>query len=208
MSEELKIVFHESLLASLSNVNSQLVMLKKVKSGFKISSLTSKKQVGEIYFEYLRNAGGVYVGCHVDGGRMHEALAQVCVGWKSNLLNSSCLYFNSLSEKRHEFSGSVGGVVTLYSGMDVQKTTQEIANRVMQFHLKKIENLVSVSPALIDDVQQNPDHYSHPIAIAAICCQSLAIPDRDAIIEKMVADKRFGKVALGELNQRVAMLAL
>lgn len=208
MNDDIRTRFHKELVESLKNFALQVAGLKATKKGLKFFCPESNKIIGELYFEYLRNAGGVYVGCEVYGGRMHETVVVVGDGWKSNLLNKSTLSFNSLSEKNREFSNETGGVIRLYDRMDVHGVVFDIVNRLSSFHLPKIKNLIDCNPALIDDLQVYPDHYSHPIVIAAICCKKNNLPESDLLIQKMAHDKRMGQVVIAELDKRVSLHAI
>ncbi|NHZ34062.1 hypothetical protein [Massilia rubra] len=186
----IKLQFKAALAARLGEPGSDIALLKPLKNGIKMLDKDTKQQLGELTFDYLRNAGGVYLACEITGGIVHEVLGGLALPYASNLLNCATMSFNSLSEERKEFSPDIGGVVRVHDGMDIDRTCGEIIERLAKWHIPKMERLLAISEGLIEDVVAYPDHYAYPLPVIAIClirngCQAI-----DAALAPYARNKR------------------
>lgn len=185
--------FKAALAARLSEPYSDIVLLKPLKNGIRIMDKVTRKPLGGLAFDYLRNAGGVYVSCEVTGGIVHEVLAGLALPYESNLFNGDTMFFNSLSEERKEFSPDAGGVVRVHDGMDIDRTCGEIVERLARHHIPKMERLLAVGEGLIDDVAANPLHYAYPLPVIAICLLRNGCQDVDAALAPYARNKRIAR---------------
>lgn len=161
--------FFNALAVELQALRPGTLHCKAVKAGIKLSEPGSKRAVAEIYFEHLRNADGVYVGARVFDGAVHRALSRIAAGEKSSLFEPATMSFNSLSERFKEFSNDQGGAIRFFAGMDVTAHCKDAVERVQRFHLRKLENFVTLAPGLVNDVLGYPDHYAFPTHTIALC---------------------------------------
>ncbi|NHZ65546.1 hypothetical protein [Massilia genomosp. 1] len=185
-----KLQFKAALAARLGEPSSDIALLKPLKNGIKMLDKETKQQLGELTFDYLRNAGGVYVACEITGGVVHEVLAGLALPYDSNLLDCATMNFNSLSEERKEFSHDIGGVVRVHDGMDIDRTCGEIIERLAKWHIPKMERLLAISEGLIEDVLAYPDHYAYPLPLIAICLIRNGCQDIDAALAPYARNKR------------------
>ncbi|NHZ39255.1 hypothetical protein [Massilia aquatica] len=188
-----KLQFKAALAARLGEPRSDIVLLKPLKNGIKVLDKATKQHLGGLTFDYLRNAGGVYVACEVTGGVVHDVLAGLVLPYESNLLIPATMSFNSLSEDRKEFSPDIGGVVRVHDGMDIDRTCGEIIERLSKWHIPKMERLIAASEGLIDDVVAYPDHYAYPLPIIAICLIQNGCQDVDAALAPYARNKRIAR---------------
>ncbi|NHZ87750.1 hypothetical protein F2P45_01690 [Massilia sp. CCM 8733] len=188
-----KLQFKAALAARLGEASSDIVLLKPLKNGIKLLDKATKQHLGDLTFDYLRNAGGVYVACEVAGGVVHEVLAGLALAHDSNLLTRATMSFNSLSEERKEFSPDIGGVVRVHDGMDIDRTCGEIVGRLATWHIPKMERLLAVSEGLIEDVVAYPDHYAYPLPIIAICLIRNGCEDVEAALAPYARNKRIAR---------------
>lgn len=188
-----KLQFKAALAARLGEPRSNIVLLKPLKSGIKVLDKTTKQHLGGLTFDYLRNAGGVYVACEVTGGVVHDVLAGLALPYESNLFAGATMSFNSLSEERKEFSPDMGGVVRVHDGMDIDRTCAEIIGRLSKWHIPKMERLIAASEGLIDDVVAYPDHYAYPLPIIAICLIRNGCDDVEAALAPYARNKRIAR---------------
>lgn len=195
MTSSLRQEFALALSSAIKTMRLDTLKVKPLKSGAKLSCPGEKPSIAEIYFDYLRNAGGVYVGGSVSDGGVHSALIRLAAGERSNLLCASTMSFNSLSERFKEFSADIGGVVQLRERMDVVAACADIVARVQDTHLKKIAHFVTLDPALVEDVLQYPDHYAYPLHTIALCLKKNKVADLEAQLVTYAKRKQMPKVA-------------
>lgn len=188
-----KLQFKAALAARLADARSSILLLKPLKAGIKMLDVETGKQLGELAFDYLRNAGGVYLTCDVRGGIVHEVLRDLQLPYGSNLMNGATMSFNSLSEGRKEFSPDIGGVVRVYNGMDIDRTCGEIIGRLITWHIPKMERIITASKVLIEDVVAYPDHYSYPLPVIAICLIRNGSTDIEAELAPYARNKRLAR---------------
>lgn len=185
--------FKAALAARLGELRSDIVRLKPLKNGIKLLDMSTKQPLGELAFDYLRNAGGVYVSCTVAAGAVHEVLGALALPYDSNLFNAATMHFNSLSEERKEFSPDMGGVVRVHDGMDIDRTCGEIIDRLSKHHLRRMERLIALDAGLVGDVVANPQHYAYPLPIIAMCLLRNGCQDIESALAPFLRQKRLAR---------------
>ncbi len=117
---------------------------------------------------------GMYISCRF-GQEMKNSLAIIRLvdglnlSYKAGAKLPNCYFgFTSLYYQSHKFY--LQGTASFKEEGDIEDKCMEIAERVNALYSSKVQNFISHSIDLIDDIIEYPDNYGYPMAyILAVC---------------------------------------
>ena len=195
MTQNLKLDFEKQLkeeltilLSSYKNIN-----ISSNEIEIKIKKTKNNSAQGFIALDYLVNAKGYALVMSVDSPEFQNFIKEVNPPYKSNLLTEHTLAMTSSGEKNKTFSPTIGGAVALPRTPDkIEETCQWICERITSIYLPRLFHLINFESELIQDILENPDHYSYPfpLILYAVRKNNLSINDVD---EHLLFSKKISK---------------
>ena len=117
---------------------------------------------------------GMYISCRF-GQEMKNSLAiirlvdSLNLSYKAGAKLPNCYFgFTSLCYQSHKFY--LQGTASFKEKDSIEDKCMEITERVNALYSSKVQNFISHSIGLIDDIIEYPDNYGYPMAyILAVC---------------------------------------
>jgi len=188
MSTETRKELEKELSIELKNITSSCFDLKASKN--KLGLFIAKEKHGEVYIQHLSKADGYYAGVELFKCEAMDFCINQSPPYASQLLNSSFLSKSSLSEPDKKFGDEIGGIIRIPAPQDVKATAKKIQQRLVEFYLSDVENCISGSLSLIDDILAAPDNYAFPFLAALFCAQKNGLNSNSDTFQKVLSSKK------------------
>jgi len=173
----------------LENITSSCFDLKASKN--KLSLFIAKEKHGEIYVQHLSKADDYYAGMEIFKCDAMDFCISQSPPYPSQLLNSSFLSKNSLSERDKKFGDEIGGIIRTPVSQDIKSTAEKIQQRLVEFYLSDAEHCITGSLSLTDDILAAPGNYVFPFLAALFCAQRNGLSTNSDIFQKMLRSKKY-----------------
>ncbi|NWB96082.1 hypothetical protein HX882_09295 [Pseudomonas gingeri] len=188
MSAETREKLEKELSLELKSITSSCFDLKASKN--KLSLLIAKEKQGEIYIQHLSKADGYYAGVELFKCEAMDFCISQSPPYPSQLLNSSFFSKSSLSEPDKKFGDEIGGIIRTPAPQDVKSTAKKIQQRLIKFYLSDVENCISGTLPLIDDILTAPDNYAFPFLTALFCVHKNGLNSNSDLFQKILSSKK------------------
>lgn len=169
MTKEIKLAFDKSLSKMLDGIALGNERIKATKKRLKILSKLNSRNFAELEFDYLGDQKAYYLSITGWSADVAEYIKQVQPPYPSNVPAGFDHHFfmSTLMERRGVFS-RVDGKIHLSDIRSVDEVMMHIERCIKDNYIPKIENFLEASPALIENVVENPDFYSYPIPLISM----------------------------------------
>ncbi|THJ30093.1 hypothetical protein E8K88_17840 [Lampropedia aestuarii] len=166
MTKEAKKNFDEALAGILKNGIRATQQIKANKKSLKLKSNEYQETFGEISFDYLSSQKSYYFSIACVSGEFSDFLSKIAPPYQSNRPPDLGHDFsmNTLMEDRGVFSRS-NGKINLLDVTNLNEMMLHIESCLNDYYIPKVENFLTFSSSLIEDVAKNPDFYSYPIPL-------------------------------------------
>ena len=201
VDKEMKKAFDEALAFLLQNSVHTTQKMKAGKKSLKIASLTFPRTVANLDFDYLSGQKAYYFSITCSSGEFESYISDVAPPYPSNKPPDLRHDFSmsTLMETRGVFSWLVG-IIYLSTAQNMERDINHIQNCLNEHYIPKIENFLTFSPSLIDDIIENPDFYSFPAPLMAFTMRINSIRAEDLKVslgKKILKNSIFDKNILG-----------
>ena len=155
----------------------------------KIRLFSGSEHAGDVVLVPLRRAGGYYAGAEAYGGPIHEQVQQWAPPYKSRLLSSAGLSFNSLSEKDKAFGDQIGGTIDFPAADQIEATADKVVDRLRRLFVAPVTNYIAGQASVVDDAVAQPNRHPYPLATVLAVVALHPELDRDRLHQQITSTK-------------------
>ncbi|HDS1769672.1 hypothetical protein NPS42_24205 [Pseudomonas putida] len=191
MSSEDRLYFESVLQEELRGVASKFdgVVASKNKLKFKYN----KKNVAELFLDYLARVDSYVLAGIVFGGELFEYASKFTPPYKSNLLSDGCFSFISSGEQSKRFSGEFGGAIRAPAPVLAGEVCTHIRLVLEEFYVPQMLAAIVPTDRTISDVVLSPGDYSYPAVLIHCAAKLGGLAGNEVKIKEAMSSKKIVK---------------
>ncbi len=190
MTQELKSDFEKRLKEELTTLLAPYKNVKVLLNEVKVKKTKDNMAQGFIALDYITNAKGYALIMSAESPDFQKFIENINPPYKSHLLSEQTLAMTTSGERVKTFSPVTGGTVALPATPEGnEEACKWICEKITSIYLPRLFHLINLEPGLIQDIFDNPDHYSYPFLLILYTLRKNKLAINDVDKERLFSKK-------------------